>query len=132
MKKYLSLILVLLCLVSLCACGGKEETPADPTPEVVSTPEAVVTEPAPEGETVPTQEPEKEEPAGPSALEKAKALEGESVEELIAAIGEPVSREDYAPSCLGEGEDGIWHYEGFAVYTYRENGSESVYAVMEG
>ena len=33
---------------------------------------------------------------------------------------------DYAPSCLGEGEDGNLYYDGFVVYTYRENGTETV------
>jgi len=30
---------------------------------------------------------------------------------------------------MGEGEDGVWVYEGFTVYTYRENGNETVEAV---
>ena len=129
MKKYLSVLLALLCLLSLCACSGKEEpapTPAAETevPVETETPAAPVETPA--------ETPAEPEPAAPSAFELAKALEGESVDELLAAVGEPVSREDYAPSCLGDGEDGLWHYEGFDVYTYREGGSESVYAVEEG
>jgi hypothetical protein len=47
------------------------------------------------------------------------------VEDLYAAIGSPVSS-DYAPSCLGDGDDGNLYYEGFTVYTYRENGEETV------
>ncbi len=31
---------------------------------------------------------------------------------------------------MGEGEDGIWSYSGFTVYTYRENGVETVEAVQ--
>ena len=42
-----------------------------------------------------------------------------------AAIGEPVSS-DYAPSCLGEGEDGNLYYDGFTVYTYRDDTGETV------
>ena len=30
---------------------------------------------------------------------------------------------------IGEGEDGVWTYSGFTVYTYRENGVETVEAV---
>ena len=30
-------------------------------------------------------------------------------------------------SCIGDGEDGIWYYDGFTVYTYRgTDGSERV------
>ena len=31
---------------------------------------------------------------------------------------------------MGAGEDGIWNYGSFTVYTYRENGVETVEAVM--
>lgn len=128
MKKYISLLLTLVCLLSLCACGGgKAEPTAAPVAEapVIETP-------------VETAAPAEEMPAETAApvietslFDTARALEGESTDDLIAAIGEPVSREDYAPSCMGNGEDGLWHYNGFDVYTYRENDSESVYAVLE-
>lgn len=49
----------------------------------------------------------------------------EPVEELYKAIGYPQSS-DYAPSCLGDGEDGNLYYDGFTVYTYREDGEETV------
>ena len=61
-----------------------------------------------------------------SLLETARSFEGASLDELIAAIGEPESS-DYAPSCLGEGEDGNLYYDGFTVYTYRDvDGGEVV------
>ena len=44
---------------------------------------------------------------------------------LIQAIGAPVST-DYAPSCLGDGEDGNLYYDGFTVYTYRDATGEVV------
>ena len=70
-----------------------------------------------------TAEPEE---TGDSLLEIAKGYEGANVDELIAAIGEPNSS-DYAPSCLGEGEDGNLYYDGFTVYTYRDtSGAETV------
>ena len=49
----------------------------------------------------------------------------EPVSSLYAAIGEPDSS-DYAPSCLGDGEDGELFYDGFTVYTYREGDEETV------
>ena len=47
------------------------------------------------------------------------------VEDLLAAIGDPEER-DYAPSCMGSGDDGNLYYDGFIVYTYREGDSEVV------
>ena len=63
-----------------------------------------------------------------SAEEKKAIAEGyidQSVEDLIAVIGQPESS-DYAPSCLGDGDDGNLYYEGFTVYTYREGDEETV------
>ena len=64
----------------------------------------------------------------PAADPKQTALSyvGRSAAELAAAIGQPNSTE-YASSCIGDGEDGIWYYDGFTVYTYRgTDGSERV------
>lgn len=55
----------------------------------------------------------------------AQSYVGKSAGSLISAIGSPNSR-SYAPSCMGEGEDGQLKYSGFTVYTYRENGKETV------
>ncbi|MCB6994385.1 fibronectin type III domain-containing protein [bacterium 210820-DFI.6.37] len=58
----------------------------------------------------------------------AKKYIGKSVDKLIAAIGKPKST-DYAQSCFGPGEDGELRYSGFKVYTYREDGKETVMSV---
>lgn len=50
---------------------------------------------------------------------------GKSVSALISDIGAPVSA-SYSSSCLGEGEDGELHYDGFIVYTYKEFDKEEV------
>ena len=63
-----------------------------------------------------------------SAEEKKAIAEGyidQALEDLIAVIGQPESS-DYAPSCLGDGDDGNLYYDGFIVYTYREDGTETV------
>lgn len=109
-------------------------TPA-PTPE--STPKPT-SEPTPEPTSEPTPEPTPEPTSQPtpaptevpsmSAEEKKALAEGyidRDVEELYAAIGKP-DYSDYAPSCLGEGDDGNLYYDGFIVYTYREDGMETV------
>lgn len=72
--------------------------------------------------------PEETQPTQPVVSEKqllAETFIDRPVEELIAAIGEPISS-DYASSCLGSGEDGNLYYEGFTVYTYREGTKETV------
>ena len=59
------------------------------------------------------------------ALAAAMACIDQPVSVLYEKIGEP-SDADYAPSCLGGGEDGNLYYDGFTVYTYRENGEETI------
>lgn len=75
---------------------------------------------------------DEEPPAAPAPTPTkadARAYIGKSVSSLIAAIGQPSGR-DYAPSCLGDGEDGELFYDGFTVYTYRVNGTETVQDVV--
>ena len=43
----------------------------------------------------------------------------------LQAIGEPLETQ-YEASCSGPGDDGVWTYDGFTVYTYRENGVETI------
>ena len=103
------------------AAPAPTEAPATPEPTPEPTAEATP-ELTPEPTPAPTEAP------AMSAEEKKAIAEGyidRDVEELYAAIGEP-EYSDYAPSCLGEGDDGNLYYDGFIVYTYRENGTETV------
>ena len=124
MEKITCLLLALALLLCLAACGG--EPAADAGEPVAESEEPVAESEEPVEET---EEPvaESEAPAEEaSPLETAKEFEGANLEDLIAAIGEPQSS-DYAPSCLGEGEDGNLYYDGFTVYTYRDvDGTEVV------
>ena len=147
MKKTVFPMILLLAglLVLLCACA---KNPPQPTPAPTAAPataapataapaptEAPATpEPTPEPtaeatpELTPEPTPAPTEAPAMSAEEKKAIAEGyidRDVEELYAAIGEP-EYSDYAPSCLGEGDDGNLYYDGFIVYTYRENGTETV------
>lgn len=65
--------------------------------------------------------------AGAKTPSKATAQSyiGKSASSMIAAMGSPTSSQ-YSPSCMGDGEDGELYYDGFTVYTYRENGQEKV------
>lgn len=67
-------------------------------------------------------------PAAPTASQ-ASGYIGSSAAALESALGAPQSK-SYSPSCMGAGEDGIWSYGSFTVYTYRENGVETVEAVQ--
>lgn len=125
MKKLTCLLLALTLLLGLAACG---EEPAEVTEEPAAESVEPAAEPsaAPEASEAPAEESEAPAEEEPSPLEAAKEFEGAPLEDLIAAIGEPLSS-DYAPSCLGEGEDGNLYYDGFTVYTYRDvDGSETV------
>ena len=140
MKTRLNVIacLLALCLLAaLCGCGAADSqsskpTPAAPTPAPTAQPAAPADPTAAPATTPPTETPseppaETEAPAAPvnEALETAKTFVGKTTPDLFAAIGMPDSS-DYAPSCLGPGEDGNLYYDGFTVYTYRENGVETI------
>ena len=120
MNKMISVFLLLCITLLLCACGSSAPTAAPTsTPAATETPaavlpDAVLTEA--EDETVPEEN---------ELLAAAKEFVDKPVSELIAAVGEPLSS-DYAPSCLGSGEDGELRYDGFTVYTYKEGDTETV------
>ena len=97
----------------------------------------MVSTPAPEPTTEQTPAPAEtpapaaEEPSADATAEAedARAYIGQSASSLIDALGAPISS-SYAPSCLGPGEDGELIYDGFTVYTYREDGVETVEDVL--
>lgn len=119
MKKLTCLMIAALLLASLAACG-------EAAPEETTSPAAVEESAAPAESEAPAESDAPAEGEEGSLLETARGYEGAALEDLIAAIGEPESS-DYAPSCLGEGEDGNLYYDGFTVYTYRDtDGQETV------
>lgn len=117
MKKLMILILACVLLVSLCACGKTQQETPDTTTDATA-------------DSVPNDiaDPNTDTPDPAARLALAKTCIDKPVAELYALIGQPISS-DYAPSCMGEGEDGNLYYDGFIVYTYREGDTESVYYV---
>lgn len=144
MKKSICVLLTLL-LFLLTACAQKEAPsapePAAPAAETApSEPEtaAPVTEPEPAPESGPEKEPEpvpepesepeqssEPETASSEGLQKALDCVDQDISALYAAIGEPESSH-YEYSCSGPGDDGVLNYDGFIVFTYKENGVETV------
>ena len=140
MKKSIVIWILALCLALLCACGetaesapetpapaAQEQTQQIPEESADEQPEPSAPEtqtPAEQTQQAPAQEPE-EEPAEPSALETALTFVDQDAAALISAIGEPLETA-YEASCSGPGDDGVWTYDGFIVFTYRENGVETI------
>ena len=93
-----------------------------------SKPSASTSKPAASAPASAPAETKPAEPAKPTASQ-ASGYVGSSASALESALGAPTSK-SYSPSCMGEGEDGIWTYDGFTVYTYKEGGSETVEAVQ--
>ena len=129
-------IAVLAFCLLLASCGGNTEAdpgePADPTAKTAAvTAEATPEAPAGSVENAPEEanEPEAEEEQKPLSTEEAVAAAMTCIDKPVSAlydlIGEP-GDSDYAPSCFGDGEDGNLYYDGFTVYTYRDNGEETV------
>lgn len=129
MKKMIVIVMSVVLLLGLCACG--QEAPAPTEPVISAQPK--VEETVPVEATVPvTEAPTEAATEAAMSTEERKALAesciDKDVSELYALIGEPESSE-YAPSCMVEGEDGALYYDGFVVYTTRVGDVETVYYV---
>ena len=139
MKKILAIVFGVCLLALLCACGEKDE-PAAPAPAASEAqmqeeekPEATEAEETKAEASAPTEEPKSEppveepadEPAEPTLLDTALTFVDKDASELVAAVGEPMDK-SYEESCSGPGEDGIWTYDGLTVFTYKENGVETI------
>ena len=147
-KKITSILLVCLLLAAaavLTACGETPETaqPAaqETAPAAAEQPEQAEQEPEPvqtqqpepaeaEAEDPAPAEPEPEpelteETKAPGALETALSFVNQDAQLLLDALGEP-QQKLYEASCSGPGDDGIWVYEDVTVFTYLENGVETV------
>ena len=82
----------------------------------------------PAAEPAPETKPAAEPASDPKTA--AASLVGSDVSALYSAVGYPISS-SYAPSCLGDGEDGELVYDGFVVYTFKAaSGGETVSVVL--
>ena len=144
-------ILLAALLLALCACSQTQSSAPSPEPDNAAAAPALTPVPSPgpesappsaapepESESEPEAEPEPEsEPDGEDKGDGADELKavalglvGADVSSLYAAVGYPISS-SYAPSCLGDGEDGELVYDGFTVYTFKAaSGGETVSVVL--
>ena len=136
MRKQLWILALCLLLSALCACGAPAAPAADARPAEAEARGSSATEAAadrpeigppilPDAGLHPAEEKPGEDPEIDARRELAREYLDRDAAELIEALGEPLER-NYAPSCLGGGEDGELVYEGFTVYTYREGDRETV------
>ena len=145
MKKFAALLLALMMVLALCACGGAEEpaenaAPAAPAQEATDDSGDTVTEVQDASGAdvyVLTDDMLAADEANPNFDEAmfnaALACKGESVDALYAAVGEPDDTH-YVSSCLDlTGEDGELFYDryGFYVWTLKNADGETVQDVRE-
>ena len=149
MKKLILLFAACAMALSLSACSHKDpvQDGSTPAPKPTAVPDwsevlaasasnaaAAKTPPASATDAsaaaAPVQETQAPAPAtAQEACERAQACVGLPVEELYAAVGQPLQA-TYGPSCLQvNAEDGMLTYEGFSVWTVRSDTAETVHEV---
>lgn len=120
-RNWILALICLLCALLLVGCGAA--APAESAAPSAPAETAVHSAALPDVDLEPAAE--------PSQFEIAKSYEDRPLEELIAAIGEPVSS-SYGPSCLiPGGKDGELKYDGFTVSTVTDGKTETVQYVYE-
>ncbi|MBR2702697.1 MAG: hypothetical protein IKE47_00855 [Oscillospiraceae bacterium] len=123
MKRNLILsVLCLICALLLIGCGNASpaDVPAPSQPAETAAPSAAL----PDANLEPVGE--------PTPFEIAQGFIDRPLEELVAAIGEPLSSV-YGPSCLiPGGQDGQLQYDGFWIYSVKDGEMETVKDVLEG
>ena len=115
MKKVLAITLVLMMIFALVGCSGSgdvssSETPSSPSSSNVSS------------ENVNTD-------SGKITLGTAELKVGMVItEDIINKVGTPDDIMS-APSCFFDGEDTIYIYEDFSLYTYRDGDKDYLYII---
>ena len=116
MRKQLWILALCLLLSALCACGAPAAPAADARPAEAEARGSSASEAAadrleigpptlPDAGLHPAEEKPGEDPEIAARRELAREYLDRDAAELIEALGEPLER-NYAPSCLGGGEDG--------------------------
>ena len=143
MKKIITLVLLAAMMLTLASCAGagarllsgkpaiqqQEQTTPAPTPTqdpaaalAASDTDATVVNTPPASST--------DTQAVNDNYQKAQNCVGRPVQELYAAVGQPIEEPAYGPSCLQDNaEDGMLTFDGFFVWTVRTETEELVQEV---
>lgn len=128
MKKLIAMLLAVMMVFSLAACGAEEEPNAD----------LVITRAPEEQEQTPaTQAPEAPaETEAPAAVEEGNYIFTSNGVDLIpgadfdaAVLGAPASVYE-VPSCAIEGTDNVYNYEAFEITAYDDGTGEVIYSIF--
>lgn len=120
MKKLIAILLAMMLVLSLAACGAEEEPNAD----------LVITRAA-EEDNVTEAQPEAGEPAASDVVfsftaDGVELIPGEAFD--AAVLGEAASVYT-VPSCAIEGTDNVYNYETFEVTAYDDGTGEVIYSI---
>ena len=107
--------------------AGETEAQTDPDTSEPVTDSEPVAKPEPTGDQTSASTGSQPPTEGPAAatLEDVQALVGQDVANLYAIAGQPQDSH-YEYSCSGPGDDGILYYQNFIVFTYVEDGVETI------
>ena len=115
MKKVLAITLVLMMIFALVGCSGSGDVSSDETPSTPSSSNV-------SSENVNTD-------SGKITLGDAELSVGMVITEaVINSVGTPDDIMS-APSCFFDGEDTIYVYEDFSLYTYRDGDKDYLYII---
>ena len=115
MKKVLSITLVLMMIFALVGCSGSGDVSSNETPLAPSSSNV-------SSENVNTD-------SGKITLGTAELSVGMVItEDIINKVGTPDDIMS-APSCFFDGEDTIYVYEDFSLYTYRDGDKDYLYII---
>ena len=113
MKKLICILLSVLLLLSLAACGGAETPPAEDNT------------PAPSNST-PVEEQKKPEEAFFFVSEGVKLIPGKSFDPSLLPEANDMFE---VPSCAIEGTDNVYSYDSFELTAYDDGTGEVVYSI---
>lgn len=129
MKKLFALLLALIMVFALCACGGGEPSNESQSPAPAQSSEPAG-EPGDEPGTEPGKEPEVTADAYVFLTGKGTAVSvNQDMAEVLAAEGEPLSYFE-AESCAFNGLDKTYTYAGFIISTRPEGEQDFVNSIL--